>query len=128
MGKMATVARILLGLIFFVFGLNGFLNFIPQPEELPEKLQAFTTGLMSAGYLFPLVKGTEVICGSLLLANRFVPLALVVLAPIIVNITGVHIFLAPSGLVMALLICVLEAYLAFFVSPYRERILPLFRK
>lgn len=127
MRKLPLIARILLGLVFFVFGLNGFLNFIPTPPDLPEKLQAFTTGLMASGYFFPFLKGTEVVCGLLLLVGAFVPLALVVLAPIILNIFLVHVFLAPSGLLIALIIGALEIYLAFFVSPYKEVIRPLFR-
>src|SRR5689334_1283698 len=101
MKKLPLIARLLLGLIFFVFGLNGFLNFIPTPADMPEKLKAFSGGLMAAGYFFPLLKGTEVICGLLLLTGRFVPLALVVLAPIVLNIFLTHLFLAPSGLGLA---------------------------
>ncbi len=121
------IARILLGLMFFVFGLNGFLNFIPMPTDIPEKMQTFSGGLMASGYFFPLLKGTEVICGLLLLIGAYVPLALVVLAPIILNIFLVHAFLAPSGLPLALLLGALEIYLAFFASPYKEVIGQLFR-
>ncbi|MBS1963738.1 MAG: DoxX family membrane protein [Bdellovibrionales bacterium] len=127
MNKLPLIARILLGLCFFVFGLNGFLNFIPPPPTMPEKLTAFTTGLMSTGYFFPFLKGTETLCGLLLLANAFVPLALVVLAPIIINIALVHTILDTSGLPIAVVIVVLEAYLAFF-SPYSPKIKALFRK
>jgi uncharacterized membrane protein YphA (DoxX/SURF4 family) len=120
-----TVARVLLGLLFFVFGLNGFLNFIPAPpkEELPAKLVAFTEALQASGYLFQLVKGTEVVVGALLLLNRFVPLALILLAPVIVNIVAVHALLAPSGLGMAVVIAALELYLAW---SYRSAFRPLF--
>ena len=98
-----TIARVLLGLIFFVFGLNGFLNFIPQPpkESMPAGLVAFSEAMMKTGYLFQLIKGTEVLVGALLLLNRFVPLALTILAPVIVNIVAIHAFLAPSGVGMA---------------------------
>ena len=110
-----TVARVLLGLVFFVFGLNGFLNFIPPPpkEDLPVNLAAFSEAMMQTGYLFQLVKGTEVLVGALLLLNRFVPLALVLLAPVVVNIVAIHAFLAPSGLGMAIVILALELYLAW---------------
>jgi uncharacterized membrane protein YphA (DoxX/SURF4 family) len=125
--KFPLFARLLMGLIFFVFGLNGFLNFIPMPAEMPEKMMTFSQGLAASGYFFPLLKGTEVICGILLLANAFVPLALVVLAPIILNIFLVHAFLAPSGLPMAVVLGLLEIYLAFFAKPYHEVILQLFK-
>src|SRR5690349_12222689 len=115
--KMPMIARILLGLIFFVFGLIGLLNLIPPPPDLPERLQTFNSGLLAAGYFFPLLKLTETICGLLLLAGVFVPLALVILAPIVINIFMVHLVLAPSGLLMAIVIGLLTAYLAFFAQP-----------
>ena len=119
-----TIARVLLGLMFFVFGLNGFLNFIPQPpkESLPAALMAFSEAMMKTGYLFQLIKGTEVLVGALLLLNRFVPLALTVLAPVIVNIVAVHVFLAPSGVAMAVVILALELYLAW---SYRSAFRPM---
>ncbi len=125
--KLPLLARLLLGLIFFVFGLNGFFNFIPMPTELPERLVSFTSGLMSSGYFFPFLKGTEVLCGLLLLVGAFVPLALVILAPIILNIFLVHAFLAPSGLPLAIFIGLLEIYLAFFAKPYSEVVKQIFR-
>lgn len=107
-------ARVLLGLMFFVFGLNGFLNFIPPPPSgIPEGAMAFSAAMVKTGYLLQLVKGTEVLAGLLLLLNRFVPLALTVLAPVIVNIVAFHAFLMPSGLPIPLLIVVLELYLAW---------------
>ncbi len=127
MKKIPLIARVIMGLIFFVFGLNGFFNFIPMPEVMPEKLVVFTNGLMAAGYFFPLLKGTEVICGALLLAGVFVPLALIVLAPIILNIFLVHVFLAPDGLPMALAIGGLEIYLAFFAKPYSDVVKKIFK-
>lgn len=95
--------RILLGLTFFVFGLNGFLHFLPQPP-LPAAAGPFLGGLVSTGYFFPLLKATEVAAGLLLLTNRFVPLALTVLAPIVVNIVAFHVFLAPGPLMVAFLL------------------------
>ena len=115
--KLVLGARILLGLIFFVFGLNFFFHFIPQPP-MPEAAGAFAgamfAGAMFAtGYLFILVKVVEVSCGVLLLANRFVPLALALLAPIVVNIVMFHAFLAPAGIVLPLVVLALEVFLAW---------------
>jgi uncharacterized membrane protein YphA (DoxX/SURF4 family) len=107
-----TVARIFLGLIFFVFGLNGFLNFIPTPPP-PEPIVAFMKGLMSTGYFFPLLKATEVTCGALLLSNRLVPLALIVLSPIIVQIFAFHVLLAHNGYPMTVLLVAAQAYLGW---------------
>lgn len=125
--KLPLIARILLGLIFFVFGLNGFFNFIPTPPDMPERMMTFFNGMMATGYFFPFLKGTEVVCGLLLLSGAFVPLALVVLAPIIINIFLVHAFMAPSGLPVAIVIGVFEIYLAFFAQPYSPIVKQIFR-
>jgi uncharacterized membrane protein YphA (DoxX/SURF4 family) len=117
-----TAARILLGLIFFVFGLNGFLGFLPMPPHEGDAA-TFMGGLAAAGYFFPLLKGTEVAVGLSLLTNRFAPLALVVLAPITVNIVAFH-SLAPAGLPLALAIVGLQGYLAWH---HRAAYRPLLR-
>lgn len=122
------VARILLGLIFFVFGLIGLLNLIPPPPDLPERLQTFTNGLMASGYFMPFLKATETICGLLLLVGYFVPLALVILAPIVLNIFLVHAFMAPEGLVIPIIAGALMIYLSFFAQPYSNVIKQLFKK
>lgn len=105
-------ARIVLGLVFFVFGLNGFLGFLPAPE-LTGAPGAFVGALAATGYMFPLIKGTEVVAGVLLLSNRFVPLALTLLAPVIVNIALFHFVLAPESLAMVFVILALELFLAW---------------
>ncbi|WP_437985130.1 hypothetical protein [Sorangium sp. So ce117] len=69
----------LFGFMLFVFGLNGFLGFIPPPG-VPERAAAFLDALTAMGYMVPLIKRVEVAAGALLLANRFVPLALVLKA------------------------------------------------
>jgi len=118
-----TVARVLLGLVFFVFGLNGFFQFIPQPSTPPpDRAMAFIGALLKAGYMFPLIKGTEVLAGALLLSNRFVALALALLAPIVVNIVAFHTLLAPSGAALALVVLALEVYLAW---SYRDAYRPM---
>ncbi|MFW5926329.1 MAG: DoxX family protein [Myxococcota bacterium] len=107
-----TAARVLLGLVFTVFGLNGFFNFLPQPP-MPEAAGAFLGALAATGYMFPLIKGTELVAGLMLLGNRFVPLALVLLAPVIVNIVAFHAVLAPGGMALPLLVLALELTLAW---------------
>ena len=126
--KLPLIARLLLRLIFFGAGLAGLLNAAPPPADLPENLKTFNAGLMASGYFMTLLKGTETICGLLLLSGYFVPLALVVLAPIIVNIFFVHLFMMPSGLPLAIVIGLLEMYLAFFAAPYKSIIRGLFVK
>lgn len=98
--KIATmIVRYLMGLIFFVFGLNGFLNFLPQPE-MSGAAGAFMGGLAGTGYFFPMLKLFEVVAGILLLVGRFVPLALAILGPITLNIFLFHAALAPEGLMI----------------------------
>lgn len=108
--KISFFARLILGLMFFVFGLNGFLNFIPPPPTMPEKAVAFFNGIMSTGYFFPLLKGTEVIVGLMLLAGIAAPVALVILAPITIQIILFHGFLTPGlqNLIMPLVILALH--------------------
>jgi uncharacterized membrane protein YphA (DoxX/SURF4 family) len=117
--KLVIGARILLGLIFFVFGLNFFLHFIPQPPPSGPS-GAFAVALFATGYLFVLLKVLETISGALLIAGRFVPLALAVLAPIIVNIIFFHAFLAPAGIALPIVVLALELFLAWsYRSVYR---------
>jgi putative oxidoreductase len=110
-----TAARVLLGSIFFVFGLNGFLGFLPQPPVTPEG-GAFLGALVATGYFFPLLKATEVAVGLALLSGRLVPLALTVLAPVSIHITAFHLFLSP-GLALPAAVLALQLYLAY---AYRE--------
>lgn len=98
--KLWFFSRIVMGAIFFVFGLNGFFHFIPMQPE-PEGAMAFLGGLMAAPYFFPMLKLTETVCGFFLLTGWFTPLALLILAPITLNIFMFHMFLAPQGLTLA---------------------------
>ncbi len=105
-------ARIILGLIFLIFGLNGFFNFLPMPPP-PENMMKFMMGMMETGYMLKFIKACEVVCGILLLANIFVPLALLILAPICINIFLVHAFMAPEGLPMGIAIIALGCAIAW---------------
>ncbi len=117
------VARILMGLMFLVFGLNGFVNFIPQPKTpMPEGAAAFATALMKTGYMMRLVMGTQLLVGVLLLLNRLVPLALALIAPIIVGIISFHLFLAPATIGPGIAVFVMEVYLAW---AYRDAFRPM---
>lgn len=118
-----TIARILLGLPLVVFGLNGFLNFIPPPTTpMPEGAMAFAGALMKTGYMMQLIGITHLIVGVLLVSNRFVPLALALFAPFMVNSIAFHIFLEHSGLPMAVVFLALELYLAW---KYRRAFAPM---
>jgi hypothetical protein len=102
MKTVTTVGRILLGLIFFVFGLNGFLHFIPMRP--PTGVAAQFMGAIFTSHYWVMIFAVQVIGGALLLANRYVPLALVLLAPVIVNILFFHLFMAPAGLPLAIVV------------------------
>jgi uncharacterized membrane protein YphA (DoxX/SURF4 family) len=112
-GRVVTaIVRILLGLMFLVFGLNGFLNFMPVPEDLPQDVITVSTGLMEGGYM-AVVSATEIIVALLLLTNRFVPLALALLAPIVVGIITFHVAIAPATIGPGIVVLVMELYLAW---------------
>ncbi|MEO7988518.1 MAG: hypothetical protein ABI663_03195 [Chryseolinea sp.] len=119
----AIAARILLGLIYFVFGLNFFFHFIPTPPPHGGVADAFTGGLFQSGYFFPMLKGIEVVLGALLLIGFFVPLALLILAPISINILLFHAFLAPDNTIMGIVIVFVHIYLFW---AYRDYYKPLF--
>jgi len=102
----ALIARLLLGLIFFVFGLNGFLQFLnmgPMPSGLAGQ---FIGALFLSHYLW-VVAGLQVICGALLLVGRFVPLALALIGPVIFNILLYHLLMNPAGIALPLVVTVL---------------------
>jgi uncharacterized membrane protein YphA (DoxX/SURF4 family) len=100
------IARILLGLIFVVFGLNGFLNFLSM-GPMPTGLAGQFMGALFASHYYWVIAALQVVGGALLIVNRFVPLALVLLGPIIVNILCYHVFLNPSGAAPAAVVTVL---------------------
>ncbi len=116
------IARILLGLIFLVFGLNGFLHFIPM-QPMAGGAGAFIGALAATGYMLPIVFAAQAVSGALLLAGVWVPLALTILAPVIVNIVFFHLALAPQGLPLAVIVVALELWL---VWEHREKFAPLF--
>jgi putative oxidoreductase len=117
-------ARIVLGLIFFVFGLNYFLHFIPNNAQPEGRAAAFLGGLFQSGYLFPLLKVIEVIAGGLLLAGYFIPLILIILMPITVNIVLFHSFLEPGIMPISIscLILVSQIWLAWNYKEYYKQL------
>lgn len=123
--KLPTVARVVLGLIFVVFGVNGLIPFLPAPPSVPAAAGAFAGALAATGYFFPLLKVTEIVAGALLLMGVAVPFALTLLAPIIVNIVAFHLFLAPGGWPLLAVMLASELFLAW---TYRDAFAPLFAR
>src|SRR6202043_3323581 len=109
------IARVLLGLVFTVFGLNGFLHFFPNPP-VPGVAGQFMGALLGSHY-YVIAFGTELIGGALLLSDRYVPLALTLLGPVIVNILLFHALMAPDGLPMAVIVAALWSVLLSRVRP-----------
>ena len=103
----SVIARYLAGVIFLIFGLNGFLHFIPLPP--PSGVAGQFMGALFVSHYLNLIFGLQVVGGALLLANRFVPLALAILGPVIVNILSFHALMAPSGLPLAVVVTLLWA-------------------
>lgn len=115
MNIVTLIARLLLGLIFLVFGLNGFLHFIPMPPPAGVAGQ-FMGAMFVSHYLVPIFV-LQVAGAVLLLAGRFVALGLTLLAPVIVNIVLFHSLMAPEGLPMAGVVTILWALAAYGVWP-----------
>ena len=111
----SVIARYLAGVIFLVMGLNGFLNFIPMPP--PGGIAGQFLGVLYASHYLWVIFGFQLIAGVLLLVNRYVPLAVAMLAPVLVNILTFHALMAPSGLPLALFVVVLWALIFVDVRP-----------
>lgn len=123
--KVTLGARLVLGLLFTVFGLNGFFGFIPMPPFPPEAGQ-FLGAIVATKYLFPFIKATEIVTGLMLLAGVQVPLALLALAPISLNILAFHFFLTgPTSIGMGVFIIALMIVVA---RGYWDRFSGLFAK
>jgi hypothetical protein len=121
----SVIARYLLGLIFLVFGLNGFLHFIPA--QMPTGTAGQFVGALFVSNYLVVVFAVQLVAAVLLLVNRYVPLALTLLAPIIVNILMFHVLMAPAGLVMAIVVTVLWVVVFFgvrsaFAGLFQQRV------
>ena len=120
------IARYLLGVGFVIFGLNGFLHFIPQPPMAPGPMVDWMTVMTKTNYMMP-VFAFELLGGLLLLVNRYVPLALVILGPILVNILVFHVLLQPAGLPPAIVFVILWFLVSYsvrsaFVGIFQNRV------
>jgi hypothetical protein len=110
------IARVLLGLMFVFFGLNGFLNFLPAPP-LTGVPGAFLGALITSHYVF-LVCAVQLLAGLMLLLNQFLPLGLALLAPVIANIVAYHLTMQRSAAQLAILATILWAFLAWKFRAY----------
>ncbi len=116
------IARLLFGLAFTVFGLNAVLlvfgkAFMPPPKELPQAAAAYFQALTDTGFMMPLIGGTQLVSGLMILTGVFTPLGLTLLAPVIVNIVLYHHCVDPNGLGIAYVVLALELFLAWAYGP-----------
>ena len=107
------IVRVLMGLLFLFSSISWFFHLMEEPEMLGA-MKAFNTGLEASVYLMPVVKVIELLCGLALVIGRFVPLATVVIFPIVINILGVHLFLEPDGLPVAIFLTLGNLFLAYY--------------
>ena len=115
MRTLSAIARYLAGVIFLIFGLNGFLNFLPLPS--PGGVAGQFMGALYVSHYLWVIFAFQVVAAVFLLVNRYVPLAVAILAPVIVNILSFHAFMAPEGLPLALVVAVLWALIFVNVRP-----------
>jgi putative oxidoreductase len=120
----STIARYLLGLLFTVMGLNGFLHFFPAPPFPPGYLMDFFTAVSGSGF-YIMVFGVQLICGILLLIDQYVPLAIVALAGVLLNILTFHATMNPQGFPMAILALILWFLTAWSI---RAQFAPIFAR
>jgi len=115
--------RILFGALFAFSGFTGLFGLGSQSMEgMPAEAVAFATALGESGFIMPVSKAVELVAGIMLLANRFAPLALALLAPLVVGIFGFHLLLAPEGFIMGAVLALAEVYLAW---AYRDAFRPM---
>jgi hypothetical protein len=114
----------LLAAILLLFGLNGFFNFLPMPES-PQPASEFFGSLIQSGFMMPLIFGVEIIVGFFLLINRYVPLGLLLFAPIALGILLYHLFLDPAGGIAGYFTFLIEVILLF---SYKEVYKPILQK
>jgi hypothetical protein len=113
MNTIAIIARYLLGLAMLVFGANKFFNFMPSPE-LPADALAFMGALVNSGYILPTLGIVYLLAGLLLVVNKAVPFALIILVPVSFNIVAFHLKFDPQGILFAAVVAVLNLFLIFY--------------
>lgn len=112
MNTIAMIARYLLGLAMIIFGANKFFGFMPAPE-LPEAAGAFMGALVNSGYIMPTLGVVYILAGLLLVLNKAVPFALIILVPVSFNIVAFHLKFAPEGILFAAVVAVLNLLLIY---------------
>ena len=122
--KILLVVSILFGLMFINAGLNKFFNYLPVPEDLPEKMMNAMKAIMEIGWLLPLIAVAEIIGGILFMIPKYRALGAIVIFPVMIGILLTNLFIAPSGLPMALALLAINLWV---IIENREKYLPMIR-
>ena len=122
--KVTKIIRILLGSMLVIFGANKFINFMPAPENMSEAAAGFMKAIMDTGYLFKFIGLVEIISGILLLTNKWTPFALLIIAPVILNIIMFHLVLDVANIIPGAIIFIM---LVFLFCMNRNKFSPLFK-
>lgn len=122
--KILLIISILFGLMFINAGLNKFFNYMPVPENLPEKMIKAMTALMEIGWLLPLIAVAEIIGGLLFMINKFRALGAIIIFPIMIGIILTHIFVDTSGLPLAIVLLAINLWV---IIENREKYLPMIK-
>lgn len=109
--KVTRIISVLLGIMLIIFGINKFLNFMPAPENMPESASNFMKAMIDTGYLFKFIGLVEIVSGILLLINKWVPFALLIIAPVTLNIIMFHLMLDVADILPGAIIFILLVYL-----------------
>ncbi|WP_258104285.1 DoxX family membrane protein [Marinoscillum sp. MHG1-6] len=117
-----TIIRLLLGALLIFSSVSYFFNLIPVPE-LSGPLKEFNEGVEATGYLLPLIKGVELLCGLAMLTGYFLPLAVVIFFPVAVNIICIHLAIAPEGIPIAVFVILSTVFLALANKDYYKSML-----
>ena len=115
---------LLFGLMFINSGLNKFFNYIPMPKDMPENMIKLMGAIKEIGGLLPLVGVAEIVGGILFITNKFRALGAIIIFPVLAGIILTHIFIAPSGLPMALVLLGIELWV---IIENRDKYLPMIK-
>ena len=115
---------LLFGLMFINSGLNKFFNYIPMPKDMPENMIKIMGAIKEIGWLLPLVGFAEIVGGILFITNKFRALGAIIIFPVLAGIILTHIFIAPSGLPMALVLLGIELWV---IIENRDKYLPMIK-
>lgn len=120
--KFLFVVSVLFGLMFINSGLNKFFNYMPMPEDLPEKMMKLFTAFMEIGWLMPLIAVAEIVGGLLFITNKYRALGAIIIFPVMIGILLTHLINAPSGLPIALVLLAINLWV---IIENREKYLPM---